>query len=107
MNQDAALKCIAQFRSALETRGIRVSKLVLYGSYATGRFHEGSDIDLVVISDDFETKGHWERIDLLSAAIYEVFGPIEAVAMTRAEWEKGHSMIADFAREGIVIPAAT
>ncbi len=107
MDQDAALECIARFRSALESRGIRISKLVLYGSYATGRFHEGSDIDLVVVSDDFETKGYWERIDLLSSAIYEVFGPIEAVAMTQAEWEDGHSMIADFAREGIVIPAAT
>lgn len=107
MDQDAALECVARFRVALETRGIRVAKLVLFGSYATGQFHEGSDIDLVVVSDDFEGKSHWERIDLLSAAIHEVFAPIEAVAMTQTEWEGGHSMIAEVAREGIVLPAAT
>jgi predicted nucleotidyltransferase len=107
MDQEAALTCIAQFRAALEAKGIRIGKLVLFGSYATGQFHEGSDIDLMVISDDFEGKGYWERIDLLSSAIHEVFAPIEAVAMTYAEWEGGHSMLADFARDGIVLPVAT
>jgi len=107
MDQDAALECVARFRAALEARGIRIAKLVLFGSYATGQFHEGSDIDLVVVSDDFVGKGYWERIDMLSSAIHEVFAPIEAVAMTQADWEGGHSMIADFARDGIVLPAAT
>ena len=107
MDQDAALKCIGRFRTALEAKGIRIGKLVLFGSYATGQFHEGSDIDLMVVSDDFEGKDYWERIDLLSSAIYEVFAPIEAVAMTHAELEGGQSMLAAFARDGIVLPVAT
>jgi predicted nucleotidyltransferase len=107
MDQDAALKCIGRFRAALESRGIHPAKLVLFGSYATGHFHEGSDIDVVVVSDDFNGKGYWERIDLLSAAIHEVFAPIEAVAVTQTEWAEERSMIAGFAKDGIIVPAVT
>ena len=106
MGKAAVLKIIGQFRDVLEKKGIKIERIVLFGSYAAGTQREGSDIDLVVIADDFSGMGYWQRIDLLSAAIYEVFKPIEAVAMTRAEWEKGDSLIADFARNGEVVFAA-
>jgi len=46
---------------------------------------------------------YWERIDVLSDAIYEVFKPIEAVALSPAEWEKGSSPVIEAAREGEVV----
>jgi predicted nucleotidyltransferase len=103
MDKKAVLAVISDFREALETSGIRLQKIILFGSYATGQFREGSDIDLVVLSEDFQGKGYWERIDILSAAIYEVFKPIEAVAMTPEEWVSGDTFIADYAREGEVV----
>lgn len=106
MGKAAVLKIIGQFRVALEKKGIKIERIVLYGSYAAGTQRAGSDIDLVVIADDFSGMGYWQRIDLLSDAIYEVFKPIEAVALTRAEWEKGESFIVDFARNGEVVFAA-
>ena len=39
----------------------------------------------------------------MSDAIYEVFEPIEAVALTMEEWEKGESAVAEYAKEGEVI----
>lgn len=103
MDKEAVLAVISEFREALESQGIRPQKIVLFGSYAAGTNRPDSDIDLIVISEDFEGKGYWERIDLLSAAIYEVFKPIEAVAMTPAEWEAGDSAIVDYARDGLVV----
>ena len=94
---------ISDFRQALESAGIRPEKILLYGSYAVGNWRPDSDIDLVVISEDFEGKSYWQRIDLLSAAIYKVFQPIEAVAMTPQEWENGDSLIVDYARNGEVV----
>ena len=58
---------------------------------------------MVVISKDFNDKGYWERIDILSSAIYELFQPIEAVAMTPEEWESGKSLIVDYAKGGEVV----
>jgi len=106
MDKDGALGIISQFQKALETRGVRINRLVLYGSYASGKFEEGSDIDLVVISDDFADKGYWDRIDIISDAIYEVFAPLEVVGMTREEWEKGDSFVVDYAKKGEIVYAA-
>ena len=103
MDKDEVLTIIDIFAKALESNGIRISRIVLFGSYATGRQHEGSDIDLIVVSDDFADRGYWERVDVLAEAIYEVWKPIEARAMTVEEWERGDSMIAEFARDGELV----
>jgi predicted nucleotidyltransferase len=103
VDKDAVLKIISDFGKALEAQKVKPQKIVLFGSYSTGTQHEGSDIDLVVISEDFAGKDYWERIDILSTAIYTVFAPIEATAMTPQEWESGESRIVDFARHGEVV----
>jgi predicted nucleotidyltransferase len=106
MDRKSALDSLHNFRLALESKGIRIHKLILYGSHAQGKAHEGSDIDVLVISDDFSGKNYWERIDILSDAIYEVFEPIEAVALTIREWETGKSAVVDYAKDGKVIFSA-
>lgn len=106
MDKNAVLKIIDRFHEALGKAGVEALKIVLYGSYAKGDWNEWSDIDLVVVSQDFAGKSYWERIDVLSEAICEVWEPIEAVAMTSEEWDKGDSMIAQFAREGEMVFSA-
>jgi predicted nucleotidyltransferase len=103
MDKKTVLTIISEFRKVLESKGIKPQKLILFGSFVSGNFHEGSDIDIVVISKDFENKSYWERIDILSAAIYEIFEPIEAVAMTPQEWQQGNSLIVNYARNGEVV----
>lgn len=94
---------MSRFRKALESKDTKIDTLILFGSYATGTYKEGSDIDVVVISADFRGKGYWERIDILSDAIYDVFEPIEAVAMTPEEWERKESPVVDYIKDGEVI----
>lgn len=106
MDKRAALEAISRFREAMESKGIRVDRLILFGSYAAGTYREGSDIDIVVVSEDFAGKGYWERIDVLSDAIYDVFEPIEAVAMTPDEWNKGESSVVEYSKAGEVVYAA-
>ena len=103
MDKKTVLEIISSFRKAVESQGIKTDKLILFGSYATEKYREDSDIDVVVISKDFNNKSYWERIDILSSAIYEVFQPIEAVAMTPEEWESGKSLIVDYAKGGEVV----
>lgn len=105
MDKGAVLEVVSRFRKTIESKGIRINRLVLFGSYATGTYREGSDIDIVVVSEDFVGKDYWERIEILSDAIYEVFEPIEAVAMTPEEWEKGESLVAEYAKAGEVLYA--
>ena len=100
MDKAAVLNAIRDFRAALEAQGVRPARIILYGSYARGDWKEWSDIDLVVISQDFAGKSFWQRTDLLVDAICKVRQPIEAVAMTPEEWDSGESIITRFAEGG-------
>lgn len=44
---------------------IDLQKVILFGSYARGIANEDSDIDLVVLSDDFKKMPFDKRLDLL------------------------------------------
>jgi uncharacterized protein len=106
MDKAAAVEIANRFKEGLEAKQINVQRLILFGSYAIDAGKEGSDIDLVVISSDFEKKNYWERIDILTDAMYEIFAPVEATAMTPEEWDRGDSLIVDFARDGEVLYTA-
>ena len=103
MGQDAVLATVRRFKNALESINIRVDQLILFGSHAEGTAREDSDIDLVVISSSFSDKGYWERINILTDAIYQVFEPIEASAFTPDEWEAGKSLMSDYAKNGVLV----
>jgi predicted nucleotidyltransferase len=106
MDRETVLRVIEDFTTALRDVGVSPSRVILYGSYSRGDWHDGSDIDLIVVSRDFEAKGFWERIDLLVDALMDVPQPIEAIAMTPEEWDRGDSMIAQCAKDGEVVYAA-
>ena len=75
----------------------------MFGSHATDTAREDSDIDVVVISPSFANKDYWERIDILSEAIYRVFAPIEASAFTPEEWQADKSLLVDYAKNGVLV----
>jgi len=106
MDKTAVVEIIDRLRNEVEERGIKLQSVILYGSEATGFSREDSDIDVVIVSDDFANKSYWERIDILTEAIFSVSAPIEAVAMTTDEWEHSGSLIAEFARNGDVLYAS-
>ena len=79
---------IDKFKLEVERLGVKSEKLILYGSYARGNPKEESDIDLVVISDDFRNMNIRERLELLGIAAGRVFEPIEALGYTEEEIER-------------------
>ena len=103
MGKKDVLNILKRLKELLEHTNIHVDRLILFGSWAKGTQREGSDIDVVVISNDFKDKDYWARINILSDAIYQIFAPIEAVAMTPQEWESKESSICDFAQKGEVV----
>ena len=105
MGKKDVINILKHLRELLEANKIHVDRLILFGSWAKGTQQEGSDIDVVVISNDFKGKDYWARINILSEAIYKVFAPIQAVAMTPQEWDSKESPICDFAQQGEAITA--
>lgn len=106
MDKRKIIEIVNRFHQGIEARGIKPLKVILYGSYADDTNRKESDIDIVVLSEDFTGMSYWERIDIMADVIYEIFAPIEAVALTPEEWERGDSFMTDFARNGEVLFAA-
>lgn len=46
-------KTIKSYIEQLESIGVHVQQVILFGSYANGKYDEWSDIDLAIVSDDF------------------------------------------------------
>ena len=84
----AVIGTIKKLKQALQQQGIRVNRIILYGSQATGRAEEHSDIDIVVISDDFEGMNILERLETLGVAMAKarIMEPIEPLGYTEEEF---------------------
>lgn len=76
---------IEKFRHALSLLGVRTERIILYGSYAAGRAKDESDIDLIVVSPDFEDKDIRERLELLGIASARIMEPVQALGATPSE----------------------
>ncbi len=82
---------------------IRPSCLILFGSLAHGEAHQESDIDLVVISEDFYGKDLRERLEILGVAAARILEPIEAFGVTEEEWGSDEWLfLKEAAKDGIV-----
>ncbi len=93
-------------RSALQSHGLRVEKLVLFGSQARGIARDDSDSDVAVVSPDFAGKDIFERVEMTARAdrdtIRRFVVPLDLVLLAPDEFESGSSPVASFAREGRV-----
>ncbi|MDI6743652.1 MAG: nucleotidyltransferase domain-containing protein [Smithella sp.] len=87
MDKKEVVNAVKKYKKALAAEGIAVSKMVLYGSYANGRFHKDSDIDLAVVSPDFGKNRHEEGVKLFRLA-YDIDPRIEPVPLSLKAYEK-------------------
>jgi predicted nucleotidyltransferase len=96
---------ILHFVKSLE-RGIRVEAVVLYGSYVHGEPHVWSDIDLAVISPDFEGVPVNERQSTLAGLAWrDTDVRIEAIGYPSSEYHnpRRHSFLREIIRTGRVV----
>lgn len=78
-------RIIKRYTNELVRNGIRVERVMLYGSYATGTAHEDSDIDLFVISSDWAKFSQRERLEMLGIAAARILEPVQAQGFTPQE----------------------
>lgn len=98
-------RIIAEFKKALVKQGIKTERIILFGSQARGTAGEYSDIDLVVISNDFQNLDFMQRCELLGRAIAEIMEPIEPLAYTPGEFDL-QKQKASFLHEVLTEPEA-
>ena len=101
-------KIISQF-VALLSKAVRVEAIVLYGSYANGSPDEWSDIDIAVISPDFEDIPLWERQRIISRATVDRDSSLSPIGYPSSEYHNPgrHSFLREIIRTGRVVYEAS
>ena len=78
-------RIVKRYRIQLQKMGIHPTRVLLYGSQASGTAREGSDIDLIVISEDWKKYNQRQRLELLGIAAARILEPIQAQGFTPNE----------------------
>ena len=93
VNLDKATVCeiINDMHKALEKYGVKDSHIALFGSFLNGNYHNESDIDMVIISDAFEGRNLFERVDMTLKAESDVRSryivPMDILLKTPQEYD--------------------
>lgn len=78
---------INKFAKEVEKNGIKIKKILLFGSYASESYKPYSDIDIAVISSDFG-KSHYEDNKLLRKLAWRIDERIEPIAISEKSFNK-------------------
>ena len=92
----------------LKDRNITVDRMVIFGSCARGNYTKGSDIDMAVISRDFNEKDVFQRAEMLKGLKWTLVEKFELafdiVPVSLKQWQESSSLVVDFIREGETLP---
>lgn len=101
------IRTISILKDLTRQKGIDVDRIVVFGSYARGEEKKGSDIDIIIVSRNFEGKDIFERVEIASGLhrelVEKTMMPADIMYYSPTEWEQGNSLIINQAKEeGIV-----
>lgn len=90
---------LKQYISLLRDKHIPVFQAYLFGSYATGRADEWSDIDLAIVTDKFVGDGFDFRF-LLTKLARTIDSDIEPHPYLLSEFNESHPVAGEILRSG-------
>ena len=94
-----------RFIKAVQQR-VRVDQALLFGSYAYGQPHAGSDIDLAIVSQDFAGMNRLTRLQLLEKVAWVAdTHDIEAAGFTNDELQSAGktNVLSEIRDKGMII----
>lgn len=104
MDKEESIKIIKEFSKKL-AKAFSISKIIFFGSRARGEEEKFSDIDLIIVSDDFKDMDFFERVSKMYDYWTEEI-PVDFLCYTKKEFNKLHkkvSIVKDALDYGIVI----
>jgi len=98
-----AIEIAKKIKENLEKKGIRVEKIILFGSRAKENYKKESDYDFIIISKDFEGIPIFKRIEM----VLDIKENIDVICLTPEEFEREKnflgSIVSYAVREGVEI----
>ena len=104
MDKKQSINIVKEFVTALK-KDYKIERIIFFGSQAAGKPHKDSDIDLIIVSDDFEDMNFFER----GAGMYNYWPwliPVDFICYTTKEFnilKKRISIVKAALEEGIIV----
>ncbi len=94
---------LEKLKRNLEKRGIRVEKILIFGSRARGDYLETSDLDVIIVSRDWERIPFPRRLQMIQECWENNWIGLDGFGYTPEEFEKGKNfvLISQAIKEGI------
>lgn len=104
MAEERIKPAVELIRDFLKERNIKVNRIVVFGSQVKGSFRVDSDIDLAIVSPDFEGKDIFQRAQMLKGLKWEIVEkfmlPFDIIPISFKEWQESSSLIVEYIKEG-------
>jgi uncharacterized protein len=83
---------IIYLKKSLKSDGINIEHIALFGSYVNNKNNSDSDLDLIIISDDFQGKNIFERAEMTMKpeikTLKKFMIPMDILNMTSVEYNR-------------------
>jgi len=99
MIDESLVNAISQLASKM---GLRINSIVLFGSHARAEDLQWSDVDLLIISEDFSRMKAEDRVRLVLEK-WEYEKPVEPVCLSFEEISEFNPLIWEVCRDGVVV----
>jgi len=86
-----------------EEEKILIKKVIIFGSHAKGKTHKWSDIDVCILSPDFQDSLKAMELLLIKRKREEVIAGLEPVGFTEKDFKDGSSLIEEIKKTGVVL----
>ena len=106
MANDRVKEAVKLVENFLNQRNIQIEKIIIFGSQTRGDFKNDSDIDIAIVSKNFEGKDIFEKANMLKGLKWflaeRIPLPFDIIPLSFSEWN-GPSLITQFAKTGFEV----
>jgi predicted nucleotidyltransferase len=103
VRERAVIDTVRNFAKEIQSEGIQLRKVYLFGSHARGDHREDSDIDVALISDDFIGVSFEDVKKFIDVTIRKPYFLIELHTFNTSDFEEGNPFVDEIKRTGIEI----
>jgi hypothetical protein len=103
LTRNAVIEIVGNYAKEIEQQGVHLRTVILYGSFAKGKQHEWSDIDVALVADDFTGLGFLDKKKFACIMVQKPYVRIEAKTYPTEYFRSGDPFINEIKKDGITI----
>ena len=103
LDRNAAIEIVHDYAQDIESHGVHLQKVILFGSFEKGTQHEWSDIDVALVADEFTGLPEDYNLFPYMGGLNKSYTLVEAITYPTDYFQQGDPFIEEITKTGIQI----